>query len=401
MVSSMTLLTDTGFSERMERRGRITSRAAFTLIELLVVIAIIGILVALLLPAIHQAREAARRVGCQGNLKQIGIAIQNYHDTVGVYPLTMTDGGGSNPAGGCYTGFFSWRVHLLPYLELHSIHDQINFSVSVGDRCSSTTFLGGRINVDNPNATASAAVIAVFLCPSDGVTTPIRLMGTASPAPDNYAANMGWPSNSTGIQGERPRVVDPATGQSHGPYNGMISVANPHPNVHIPWHPKRGTRAKDVTDGLQYTAMVAERLINPTEQREDLIRISQSTYGCSNSDTTFRTQQELIDEAKNNINVDATGVLYAPYVGRAWISGWTLASPTYMHVHPPNTMHSMLHGGENDGNMLFTASSRHQGGVHVLMGDGSVAWIKDGIAKEIWWGLGSRDGQEIHEGDLN
>ncbi|MFO0948817.1 MAG: DUF1559 domain-containing protein [Planctomycetota bacterium] len=390
--------------DRMSRAREAKSRGcrrAFTLIELLVVIAIIGILLALLLPAIQQAREASRRISCQGNLKQIGIAIQNYHDAVGVYPLTMTDSGGTNPTGRCFTGFYSWRAFILPHLDQRGIYEQIDFSVGMGESCKATTFMGGRINVDHPNATVAAKVISVFLCPSDGITTPITLMGTAGPAPDNYAANMGWPSNSTGIHGQRQKSTDPVTGQSFYPYNGIISVANPNRTVNIPWHPKRGVRNKDVSDGLQYTALVAERLINPTDNRDDLIRISQSTYGCSNADSTFRTQQQLIDEAKNNINVDATGVLYAPYVGRAWISGWTLTAPTYMHVHPPNTMHSMLHGGENDGNMLFTATSNHPGGVHVLMGDGSVHWIKDGIAKEIWWSLGSRDGQEIMTGDWN
>src|SRR6187455_1336232 len=99
------------------------SRFAFTLVELLVVIAIIGVLVALLLPAVQAARESARRMKCTNNLKQLGLALHNHHDTFGVFPAA--DDEIPNPAGGTWK--HSWIVRVLPYLEQQALHDQYKF----------------------------------------------------------------------------------------------------------------------------------------------------------------------------------------------------------------------------------------------------------------------------------
>lgn len=384
-------------------------RLGFTLIELLVVIAIIGVLVAILMPAIQQARSAARRTVCLSNLKQIGIAILSYHESTHAFPLTMTDGGGPAPGSsgaangsGCRTGFFSWRAQILPYLEQQALYDQINFNVGMGDLCKVQPVLGlgGRIHDDNPNATAARTVVAAFLCPDDGYQPTSQITGTAVPASDNYVANMGWPSNSVGVAGERPLVLDPITNKKYGAYNGVISVANPNPTSSISWHPRRAISIKDVTDGLQYTALVSERLVQRVEDKVTLTTRMNTFepkrfFACSDGDDRLRTQQQLIDVAKGHVNVDASIAFFVPYVGHAWISGWVLASPTYMHVWPPNTGNSTLHGGENDGNMLFSPSSNHPGGVHLLFADGTARWIGDGISAPLWWSLGSRDGQEM------
>src|ERR1700704_1333018 len=95
----------------------LSHRRGFTLVELLVVIAIIGVLVALLLPAVQAAREAARRIKCQNNLKQIGIGLHNYHDTIGCFPPGATK---SNTT--------SWHVHVLPFMEQKNLYDQFDFS---------------------------------------------------------------------------------------------------------------------------------------------------------------------------------------------------------------------------------------------------------------------------------
>lgn len=394
-------------------RGRmpaVCARLGFTLIELLVVIAIIGVLVAILLPAIQQARSAARRSVCKSNLKQIGIAILNYHDAMHAYPLTMTDGGGDKGGNNCRTGLFSWRAQILPYMEQQELYDRINFNVTMGDRCqlpTGTTWLGGKINTDHTNADVARKVVAAFLCPDDGYLPTTTKFGTAVPAPDNYVANMGWPSNSTGINGERTLYPDPDhptdASKRFGMYNGLISVANPNPNVRIAWHPRKAISSRDVIDGTQHTAMVSERLIQVVEDANTLATTMNKVqpnrfFACSLNDTDFRTQQELIDRAHfNSQNVDALVGLAVPYVGRAWISGWPLEAPTYMHVWPPNTGNSMLHGGENDGNMMYGPSSNHLGGVNLLMADGTVRWVGNGIDHLLWWRIGTRDGQEIVE----
>lgn len=132
----------------------------FTLIELLVVIAIIAILIALLLPAVQQAREAARRTQCKNNLKQIGLALHNYHDTYNAFPFGHLyvghfDGNTTNAAGG--TGFF-WSYSILPYIEQANLYAQFNPSFPIAN----TNF-----PASVTNAAAATTPLANMLCPSD------------------------------------------------------------------------------------------------------------------------------------------------------------------------------------------------------------------------------------------
>src|SRR5215467_2825361 len=135
------------------------SRAGFTLIELLVVIAIIAVLIALLLPAVQAAREAARRMQCTNNLKQLGLALQNYHSTYGNFPLgalQVRDGTGALRG----TDWGLWSVHsmLLPYLEQTAVYNACNFALpNQGDAGFNTTAT---------QVTAICTVVNAFLCPS-------------------------------------------------------------------------------------------------------------------------------------------------------------------------------------------------------------------------------------------
>ena len=137
----------------MTRRG---SRG-FTLIELLVVIAIIGVLIALLLPAVQAAREAARRSQCVNNLKQIGLALHNYHQATGGFPLENATGTYQDVGVTTTWGNFSAQAMMLPYMEQQAIYNECNFS------WNAWYATGGSINV-----TARETKIATFLCPSDG-----------------------------------------------------------------------------------------------------------------------------------------------------------------------------------------------------------------------------------------
>ena len=234
---------------RLVRRKPLSPRlAAFTLVELLVVIAIIGVLIGLLLPAVQAAREAARRLQCTNNLKQLGLALHNYHDVHRCFPLNMS--GGGRPAGSsCTSGFYSWLTYVLPQIEQANVFNQIDFTLEMSDSGSCHNVFEATISQRHPNALAAQTVVPVFLCPSDG-TGPrgnAVVMGSSDPVGDNYAGNAGWPSWSRGLSGER--------NAPNATHNGLIALATP--ATVVPWHPRQGIRMADVTDGLSNTAAIA------------------------------------------------------------------------------------------------------------------------------------------------
>lgn len=211
-------------------------RRGFTLIELLVVIAIIAILIALLLPAVQQAREAARRSTCKNNLKQMGLAMHNYHDAHGQFPPGNIYGstGGSFNGGNVRNGL-GWQVMLLPYLEEATLYNMFNF-----DRAYNFTTPAGDFN----NRNLSRTPVAVFLCPSSAD----RLSSHGTEGPNGEHTIHYW-----GIQG--PRGVNPVTGQnyevigteSRGGY-ATKGVLFPNSNVRIGW----------IYDGTSNTLAIGE-----------------------------------------------------------------------------------------------------------------------------------------------
>jgi type II secretory pathway pseudopilin PulG len=139
-----------------------------TLVELLVVIAIIGMLVALLLPAVQFAREAARRTQCSNHLKQLGLAIMNYESTFRTLPPTFT--GASQRRLPLGSGFYSWMAMILPQIEQAAVYSQIDFSRPMIDEKSlpaAASFTSLSISANHVNAMAAAATIPTYLCPSD------------------------------------------------------------------------------------------------------------------------------------------------------------------------------------------------------------------------------------------
>lgn len=154
-------------------------RPAFTLIELLVVIAIIGVLVGLLLPAVQQAREAARRASCANNVKQLGLALHNYHDANKVFPpASVRRYFRTTSANDWSTNMLSWMAFLLPYTENNTIYDQLDFDIEGG--------MSGT-NATNYNRVARNIPIKEFRCPSD----PKRKSRQSGYEPTNYAACLG------------------------------------------------------------------------------------------------------------------------------------------------------------------------------------------------------------------
>jgi prepilin-type N-terminal cleavage/methylation domain-containing protein len=195
-------------------------RSAFTLIELLVVIAIIGVLVGLTIPAVQKVREAASRIACENNLKQIGLAMNNYHATEGRFPVGYCD---PTPWPALDNGpGWGWAAYLLPYVEQDNLYQQINFSLDVGDPA---------------NAAAVATFLRIFYCPSDPqqfTTFTVTDGGTGSwtLAQASYVACNG-----------NDGVDDFTTPPHTGPFVRGV----------------RGFRATDIKDGLSNTMFVGDR----------------------------------------------------------------------------------------------------------------------------------------------
>jgi len=205
-------------------------RNAFTLIELLVVIAIIAVLIALLLPAVQQAREAARRTQCKSNLKQIGIALQNYHDSAKMFPpgyVTYVFGTSTNSDPG-----WSWEAMILPQLDQANIYQQINFSLPVEN---------------SANASATSHFLPVYTCASDIVVNgPFNIYNDAA---GTMFLMQGPPGSYAGCVGDHNSKVKnnavPATG-STTTWDGVLF---PNSNISI----------AAITDGTSNTIIAGER----------------------------------------------------------------------------------------------------------------------------------------------
>jgi prepilin-type N-terminal cleavage/methylation domain-containing protein/prepilin-type processing-associated H-X9-DG protein len=216
-------------------------RGGFTLIELLVVIAIIAVLIGLLLPAVQKVREAAARMQCTNNLKQIGLALHNYHDTNSRFPPGYVDGNtnpSSTPDNDVGPGW-GWAAFLLPFLEQGNLFNRINFSQGVA--------VGG-------NAAVAQMALKGYQCPSDpyqqafpvydsSFTTPI-----ATVAHGNYVGCNGWEECFNGAGG------NPQPGSGADTLSGGYGAAG-----RGVFYRNSGTRMADVTDGLSNTIIVGER----------------------------------------------------------------------------------------------------------------------------------------------
>lgn len=354
--------------------------AGFTLVELLVVIAIIGVLAALLLPAVQYARESARRTQCANHLRQMGLAVHNYIDTYGMVPIhtlnlgtSMMLGSVSGPGGG---GKFSAQAQLLPFLELQSVSDLINFTTQMNypDDVTDSTVV---------NTTVSRMRIAVFICPSAGKENKYLSSANCS-----YVINAGWPRECTGIAGERGYVP----GQSVPPYNGFASWTtggDPSWNVGGPAakDAHRNISDRDIFDGLSATVAFSERLIGdgfPYARPRSVANVEQ--FLLSGAKTLGELSAECLAPGSRSDPMQCTR-----YTGAAWIWGAYEGQMFYHHVNTPNQKSCYYQEGKKSGGSLFTASSDHPGGVHIAMADASVRFIGNNIDSEVWWAIGSID----------
>ncbi|MGV3608402.1 MAG: DUF1559 domain-containing protein [Planctomycetaceae bacterium] len=211
-------------------------RKAFTLVELLVVIAIIGVLVALLLPAIQTAREAARRASCSNNLRQVGLALQNYHDTFKTFPPSgfygRPNSSGTNPQLAYH---HTWVTAILPFLEQKPLYDAINFNLPAFNQT---------ILINGVNTPLQSVEVPTLRCPSDAGYKNGEQAQTHGFSVTNYAGSEGfhwWPTAG----------LHPGWGGGwaalpvYGDYAGLFA-------------PTRANGLRDVTDGTSNTVAVAE-----------------------------------------------------------------------------------------------------------------------------------------------
>lgn len=305
----------------------------FTLIELLVVIAIIAVLIALLLPAVQQAREAARRTQCKNNMKQLVLAIHNYHDTMNRMPIGAISnslGAGWNPAGPTLGVESTWAIMILPYLEQAPLYNLV------------TSVNAATNNVPESSQALSDATnrpIGAYSCPTDPNSGKRTAQWGLSDSNDGICINYAGSCGNTPFVG--------------GTWNSSAS------NQGI-FYPLSATRISDVSDGTSNTFLIGENLVVPDAGERDwhgrMYRGSWQGVLFHSQAPPNTTAQDVMIRCQTNINV------------------------------PCSTNQST--------NLVMFSRSMHTGGAHFGLADGQIRFISNNISTQTFAALGTRNGAE-------
>ncbi len=334
-------------------------RRGFTLIELLVVIAIIAVLIAILLPAVQAAREAARRMQCSNNMKQIGLAMHQYHSTYDCFPPAgSVDILGNSTGSGRVPQTASIHLRLTNYLEQRAVYDAYNFLI--GD-----VFQGAAVPA---NTTVMSTSIPGYLCPSDpnpgskanlagGYGVPVTMV--------NYAVNGGVNRWNFG-----------------GRTNGTAWWLGANPNFGAV------VRISSVTDGTSQTAAFGEWVKGRSGLNAPGLNLVYAIGGYLNGGPA----------ADNRVCQSALNPLW-DFKGEYWTLQDTGRGGPYYHVMTPNQNACAVSAAFGNTDSFIGMSSWHSGGANLLRLDGSVRFVGSGVNLATWNAMGTRALSEVISAD--